>query len=1165
MTQINKIVMHGFKSFARRTELVFGNDFNCILGPNGCGKSNVLDAICFVLGRMSAKSLRAEKSINLIYNGGKTKKSMKQGEVSIYFDNSKKTFPTEDGYVKVTRIVRQNSQSIYRINDQTRTRQQIVDLLSVAKIDPDGYNIILQGDIVRFTEMRPEDRRLLIEEIAGISIYEEKKQKALRELEKVEERLKEAEIILTERNTYLKELKKERDQAVKFKDLKSKVNENKASYLYIQIEGKEKEKYDLRQKIDAHNEKFREIQNKISEIKRAIEEKKGRIAQIGKEIEEKGEKEQVALHHDIEQLKVKLATNKTRIENCRGEIDKIDLRKQELQKELQEHKQQIEELTSQKTEISRQSQQKQEQLGSIDAEINNFKKRNEIDSAVEIEKEIEKIDKETEEKQKEIEEIRKQQQDLLRRRDYLEFQINSLDERIQKVSKIEKEHQSQIDELKNKKSEFKKTVEELNQRLNEDSSLAVQIGERKISLAKNEEKLAKLKAKNVSIKETVSGDIAIKKILDQKEIRGIYGTVSELGKVNEEFALALEIAAGPRIKSIVVESDKIAADCIKYLKNNKLGTAIFLPLNKIREIGISDNAKKLSKEKGVHGLAIDLISYDKKFEKVFSYVFGETLVVDDIDTARKIGVGKIKMVTLDGDLTEISGAMQGGFRIKKGRTIGFQQKEVLEGVERCESEIHSLKEAIISLGKRREENERLIESLREKRAALEGEVIKMEKSLHLEGSDLEATRQNKKELEKEASEIDNKIRDVQDKISGFNKILAQAKIKKQELRARISQLRNPALLAELNAFEDKKNELRQEIMDLNNELKNIDVKIKDIIAPEIEKISNILKQQDKEAAGFSTEISRLSGEIKKGADALKGREEKSRLFYAKYKELFAKRNKLSDEIQQEESRIEAQRDQSKDIEIKMNRLSLVNAEVSAKLAGLQEEFRQYEGVKINKEKSEQELKAEIAKFEKMVIEMGNVNMRALEIYEEIEKEYGILLEKKEKLRQEKEKVMGMMNEIEGRKKELFIRTFQAVNENFVRIFSDLSTKGAEASLVLENFENPFEGGLDIKVRLTGKKFLDIRSLSGGEKTMTALAFIFSIQEHEPHSFYVLDEVDAALDKHNSEKLAKLIRKYSENAQYLIISHNDGIISEADNLYGISMNEHGISTATSLKI
>ena len=203
-TKINKMVMNGFKSFAKHTEILFNESYNCILGPNGSGKSNVLDALCFVLGKSSSKSLRAEKSANLIYNGGKLKKPSKQGEVSIFFDNSKKTFPTEDTEVKVTRIVRHSGQSIYKINDQTRTRQEIVDLLSIARINPDGYNIILQGDIIKFVEMHPDQRRDLIGEIAGISVYEEKKHKALLELQKVDERLNDTEIVLTERNTYLK-------------------------------------------------------------------------------------------------------------------------------------------------------------------------------------------------------------------------------------------------------------------------------------------------------------------------------------------------------------------------------------------------------------------------------------------------------------------------------------------------------------------------------------------------------------------------------------------------------------------------------------------------------------------------------------------------------------------------------------------------------------------------------------------------------------------------------------------------------------------------------------------------------------------------------------------------------------------------------------------------
>jgi chromosome segregation protein len=1164
MTRINKLVMHGFKSFARRTELVFGNNFNCVLGPNGSGKSNILDALCFVLGRMSVKSLRAEKAANLVYNGGKTKKPMKQAEVSIYFDNSNGTFPTEDSYVKITRVVKQNGQSVYKINDKKRTRQQILDLMSVAKIDPDGYNIILQGDIVRFTEMHPEDRRMLIEEISGISIYEEKKQKAMRELDRVEERLKEANIILTERNTYLKELKKDRDQALKFRELKSKVNENKASYLYIQIEKKEKQKSHLDQRIKEEQGKINEIQNKINEIRKAIEEKKGEINRINNEIEEKGEKEQVEMQRSIEQLKVKLATNKTRIENCRSEIDKIALRKNQLEKDSKELDTQIQELNSKKKELAEKKKYIEDERKKIATKIEEFRKTNEIDNVAEIEKEMEQIDKDAEEKQKEIEGLRQREQDLLRKEDVLSLQISTVDEKIKKVKQVEEEHKEQIEQIKKLKEDFKKSILELNKRLNEGSILAQQISENKRKLVSAEEELAKLKARMAAVKENISGNIALQRILEQKDkIKGIYGVVKELGNADPQYSLALEIAAGPRINSVVVESDKVAADCIKFLKKNKLGTVTFLPLNKIKPKSV-DEAKKYVDENGVHGIAVELLSYDTKFEKVFSHVFGNTIIVKDIDVARKIGVGNVRMVTVDGDLVELSGAMQGGYRLKKKKGMSFQAENIAEGERGQKKIVSELQNTISVLEKRQEENEKVISELREKKASLEGEIIKQEKSLHLEKGDLETDENTKQELQTELKTAEEEKEKLNFKIDGVNKELTQIKIKKQQLRNRINELRNPALLAELNAFEEKRKEFDGELIQIDSDIRNINVQINEMKLPEKEKIQNILKQQAGEEEHFNEEIKVLSGKVENDKKSLAEREEKAQEFYTKYKELFVERTKINDSIQQEENKIDGFREESKDVEIKMNKISLTQAEVNAKLAGLNEEFQQYEGVQINKEKSEEELKKDIQKFERLVNEMGSVNMRALEIYDEIEKEYQNLLDKKDKLESEKGDVLEMMGEIEGKKKELFMRTFDAVNENFKRIFSALSTKG-EASLVLANPEQPFEGGLNIRVRIAGKKFLDIRSLSGGEKTMTALAFIFSIQEYEPHSFYILDEVDAALDKHNSEKFSKLLRKYVEKAQYIVISHNDAIISEADNLYGISMNEHGISQVTSLKI
>src|SRR3989338_6893284 len=320
-TKINRMVMQGFKSFAKHTEILFGPGFNCILGPNGAGKSNVLDSLCFVMGKSSSRDLRAEKSANLIYNGGKAKKAAKQGEVSIYFDNSSGIFPTEEKEVKITRIVRESGQSIYKINDKVMTRQQIATLLSLAKIDADGYNIILQGDITRFVEMHPEERRMLIEDIAGISLYEEKKHKAILKLDKVEQHLRETDLILAERHTYLKELKKDRDQALKYKEMNDTIKMNKASYLKIQIDKREADRKSIQERIDAGNSDLTVLREKISKLKSENEEKKRQIEAISKEIEEKGETEQLKLNKEVETLKIELTKNNSRIETLKNELE----------------------------------------------------------------------------------------------------------------------------------------------------------------------------------------------------------------------------------------------------------------------------------------------------------------------------------------------------------------------------------------------------------------------------------------------------------------------------------------------------------------------------------------------------------------------------------------------------------------------------------------------------------------------------------------------------------------------------------------------------------------------------------------------------------------------------------------------------------------------------
>ena len=406
---------------------------------------------------------------------------------------------------------------------------------------------------------------------------------------------------------------------------------------------------------------------------------------------------------------------------------------------------------------------------------------------------------------------------------------------------------------------------------------------------------------------------------------------------------------------------------------------------------------------------------------------------------------------------------------------------------------------------------------------------------------------------------------MQEKIANLNSELAAIKTEKQNLRSNISQLSNPALLAELNAFEQKLKELNETVIRIDSEIKNIDSQSESIYQNDIERTNKIIKQYDKENEDFNSELKRLIEEIKQKNKELNEREALAQEFYAKFKGLFHERAEIDKDIQKNLGIISSRQDESRKVEVRANTISLKIAEVASILSGLNFEFQQYEGVKLDLSKSEDQLKNDIRKFENMKEQIGSVNMRALEIYEEVEKQYNELVDKKDKLGTEKEDVVKMMDEIESKKKDLFMKVFHVINETFQRFFTMLTTKGAEAALIVEDEENPFEAGVRINVKITGSKFLDIRSLSGGEKTMTALAFIFAIQEHEPASFYVLDEVDAALDKHNSEKFAKLIRQYSNKAQYLIMSHNDAVISEADSLYGISMNEHGISQVVTLRV
>ncbi|MFT4308524.1 MAG: chromosome segregation protein SMC [Candidatus Woesearchaeota archaeon] len=1164
-TRITRLVMHGFKSFAKRTELEFDEQFNVIIGPNGSGKSNVLDALCFVLGKSGAKGLRAEKSANLIYNGGKTKKPATKAEVSVFFENTSRVFPVPDKEVKVSRILTPKGTSTYKINDKTHTRQQVVDLLASARIDPDGYNIILQGDIVRFVEMSGVERRQVIEQIAGIDQYEEKRQKTENELDKTAGKLKEADILIAERKAHLDELRVDRDQAIRYRELEANIHSYRATILHRKSEGILDQKRKLDEQRASIEAQIATYDQAIAKRREDIARSRERLDDITAEIERKGEKEQLELQREIENLKVELTRKESRVSVLETELSNFETRRGQLNEELSEIDESIAKASSTRSHLEKERSLKTKELSDVDEMIERFKAKHKIENDDGVQSKIDEIDTKTEELQREMLDEREKHQSLLRDKDKAEFNLEAITRQKEKVKDLESEHRKEIEAIKEKKKLFKDTVREIEKLLTEDGRHAQENARLRARLSQVTEERSKLEGQLTQLRASSTASKAVEAIIsNKKRFKGVHGTVFELVSVSRTNALALETAAGARLNAIVVDDEKVAKTCIEFLRSQKIGTATFLPMSKIKAGKDRESAVKHKGKDGVIGLARSLAKHDATYSEVIRYVFSDTLIVRDLDVARSLGIGSARFVTREGDIVEASGAMSGGFRKKAQGALSMGQ--LVEQLEELEREEQDANAALTRLAATRAELEANLNDLKVRKSELEGEIIKGEKSLHLADSDLDADDDKERSLKNEIRSIDAQLKDISSAISKRTRELTDLKVERQKLKNQIAEQKNPRILAELQAFQLKHQQIRERIVAIDAQIGSSQNRLDERFTSEKRKITQILKQIDSDEKKFAKELEKTKADLAKGRETLGGKEESAKAFYEAFKELFRERNDVSDALRAHESELEASESSKREQERRLNTLSLKIAEQAASIAAIEEESKEYSDATIlsEEEGSTVELQAKIASFEKLIADLGNVNLKALDIYDEVEKHYEDLLAKKEKLEREIESIRKLIAQIEEKKRELFMKTFDVVNRQFQDFFGQLSVKGS-AYLEIENPEDPFAGGVFIKVNLSGKKYLDIRSLSGGEKTMTALAFISAIQEHEPAPFYILDEVDAALDKKNSEKLGEMVLRYSKRAQYVMISHNDVVIGKAATIYGVSMNEHDASNVVSLRV
>ncbi len=1162
---IEKIELKNFKSFSRKTEIPFVKGFTVISGPNGSGKSNIIDAILFCLGLSSStKALRAEKLTDLINSNS----NGREAEVSITFDNSDGVLGEEKKVVVKRRIKVTDSgyYSYYYINSKPCSLSDVKKLLEKAGIYEDTPNVIMQGDVTRVVEMSPYQRRKIIDDIAGISEFDEKKEKALQELEIVRENIEKINVVLNEVEQRLKALEKDRDEALRYKSLieeKNALENELLAHRRKEILSRLKK---VGEEISSAEEEIDRLHGKLIECKRELDALNEELESLMRRIAERTDEKYKEIQNRIAEKKAEIKRIEEEAEFFSSQIGELEDRRVKLMTEIVKLREEVDELTKEIEKLTIQKMSVQEECDELESKISLIR--------LKISQADEKYGKLRDEllSRKEVyERVKSEKNEIIRERDVILESLRKLDVFI---SELEIERENVLREIEASRvrtsqleSELEKLKKQLSSELRSRNEIDKKIFSIRSELASLEEKikekeieLAKVRAE-ISTKESFFGK-AVELILKAKEKRalpGVYGTVSQLGEVDSEFALALEVAAGNALSFIVVDTEDDAIRAINYLKQIRGGRATFLPLNKIKKnFEKIDLDKSVLKEKGVIDYAVNLVRCEKKFRPIFNFVYRDTLVVDSLENAKRIMDGR-RIVTLDGDLIEKSGAMTGGSSEKMKSGI-LQVKELL---------------------KREKEILEEITILNSKKSVLNGELKKSEDAWRDAQKKIE-------EIEKNINEVQNELNVLKAKIEGYERRLSEIDQRISEKTSEKDGLKEKMFEKErlLSEVEERLKSLEGEIAEIEKELKGSEIpklteeleKLKsefDVKAETLRRIDtqlektkfllsqkeNAISEKENELREVEHKISELKRKIEKGERRKFEIEEEIKVLNLEAEKLEEEVRDLREKRDEVFSRVKELEGMKKEIEYRIVSLSekvKARREVEEKL---REELAKYPEVEPKMER--EEVVRRLEEVEKELAQFGEVNMKAIQEYEEVKKRKEELFERKLTLEREREEILDRIEKYEKMKKEAFFETFEKINGYFKEIIAELTDGYGE--LYLDNPEDPFNSGLHMRVKPRNKPIQKLESMSGGEKSLVALAFILAIQRYKPAPFYAFDEVDMFLDGVNVRRVAKMIKKMSRNAQFIVVSLRKPMIEEADAVIGVTLGRDNSSVVTGIKL
>ena len=1176
---LKRLDIVGFKSFAERISVEFVNGVTAVVGPNGSGKSNITDAIRWVLGEQSAKSLRGAKMEDIIFAGSDSRKPLNFAEVTLTLDNEDHFLPIDYNEVSVTRRIYRSGESEFLINKQSCRLKDIVDLFMDSGLGREAFSIISQGKVEEILNSKAEERRSIFEEAAGVLKYKTRKKKAETKLFETQDNLNRVNDILHELENQLEPLKIQSSIAKEYLQKKEELEQYEVALIVKDIEDLNKRWNELKQKIDLQKDQEVQLFTSIQQREEEIDKLKVEISELDQHITHL----QNVLLHTSEEL-----------EKLEGQKEVLKERKKNAGQNEEQLKKNIEEIKERLARFTQDRNTYEKELKTLQDE------KSELTSILkEKEKLLQLFSEDVEEK---IETLKSDYIELLNakagsknEKNYIEQQLMQQEAKLEKLVHENEKFIEERHEVINKKEKINQSLTLLRNEIenlvsiyrNEQKELESALNQYKKSesdLYKAYQYIQQAKSRKELLEE-MEDDYAgffqgVKEILKVKdELTGIVGAVAELIQVSKEYEVAIEISLGNAMQHIVVENEANAREAIQFLKRHSYGRATFLPLSVMKGREIPPSVlKSIENHPSYVGLAVQLITFDSKYNNIFNHLLGNVVVAKDLKGANELAKHlqyRYRIVTLEGDVVNPGGSMTGG---------GSKQKT--SSLLSRKTELEQLKKQLVNMEETTKKLEDNVKSLKEKVKIQEEKL----QQVQTKGEELREQEQQLKDLLKD---IEWEEKNVNERLSLYDqekKTLDEERsrltARKQELELMLEEYEQniQQLDLEINRLSEKKTSDQTEKESIMQEIQELKISL----AKKVEQVNhaeNQLKQINKEIeenenrlSMYENDLQLLQQEIVENVSGESVLEEEAKIKAMKKNETMEAISQHREErltLQQQREDIENElkelkrlhkgvSDSLKDEEVKLNRMDV---ELENKLDHLREEYMiSFEAAKEQFPLTvpHEEARKKVKLIKKTIDELGTVNLGAIEEYERVSERYEFLLEQKNDLQNAKDNLFQVIDEMDEEMKRRFEETFQAISSHFESVFQSLFG-GGRAELKLTDPNDLLHTGVEIVAQPPGKKLQNLGLLSGGERALTAIALLFSILKVRPVPFCVLDEVEAALDEANVARFSQYLKAFSKETQFIVITHRKGTMEGADVLYGITMQESGVSKLVSVRL